>query len=101
MKSYVSGLQYEIFCISTIVQMELIVASPCNNQQFYIVDNDMRLNDRNRMHCYVFKASLSNTFVLFTVTHIAQQCTRRHFCAPHGNNIYANVPQCYVYAYIS
>jgi hypothetical protein len=57
------------------MQVELIVAFPCNNQQFYIVDSDMRLNDTYRMHCYVLKASISNTFVLFTVTHVAQQCT--------------------------
>jgi len=55
--------------------MELTVAFPCNNKQFYIVDSDMCLNDTNRMHCYVFKASLSNTFILFTVTIVAQQCT--------------------------
>lgn len=77
MKSYVVWglyywLQYEIFCISTTVQMDLIVAFPYNIQQFYIVDSDMCLNDKNRMHCYVFKASLSNTFVLFALTHVAQ-----------------------------
>jgi hypothetical protein len=80
MKSYVvwglyHWLQYEIFCISTTVQMVLIDSFPCNNQQFYIVDSDMWLNDTNRMHCHVFKASLCNTFVLFTLTHIAQQST--------------------------
>jgi len=55
--------------------MVLIVAFPCKNQQYYIVDSDMCLNDTNRMHCHVFKASISNTFVLFTVTHVAQQST--------------------------
>ena len=68
-------MQHEIFCISTTVQVVLIVAFPCNNQQFCIVESDMCLNDTNRMHCHVFKASFSNIFVLFTVKHVAQKST--------------------------
>jgi hypothetical protein len=31
--------------------------------------------DINRIHCYVYNASLSNLFCLFPVTHVAQQYT--------------------------
>jgi hypothetical protein len=39
-----------------------------------MVDSDTCL-DINRIHRYVYNASLSNTFLLFPVTHVAQEYT--------------------------